>query len=383
MILGRLTVTSPRFLSCLQPFNNWSSIVSLHKMSFDKKKVCIVGSGNWGSAIAKIIGHNVVKHSEHFEEKVSMWVFEEMVEGKKLTEIINETHVNVKYLPKHPLPANIIAVPDLLDASRDADILIFVVPHQFINRLCDQMAGNIKSTAIGLSLIKGFMTVPTGGIELISHAINKKLNIPVSVLMGANLAPEVADEKFCETTIGSTSLEHGNMLRDIIQTDYFRVVVVKDVEAVEMCGALKNIVACGAGFVDGLGYGDNTKAAVIRLGLMEMIKFAELFYPGSQLSTFFESCGVADLITTCYGGRNRRVSEAFIKTKKSIAELEKEMLNGQQLQGPPTAEEVNFMLKNKNMENKFPLFTAVHRICIGEIAPEQMIDCIRNHPEHM
>merc|ERR1712063_54806 len=364
-------------------FNNWSSIVSLHKMSFDKKKVCIVGSGNWGSAIAKIIGHNVVKHSEHFEEKVSMWVFEEMVEGKKLTEIINETHINVKYLPKHPLPANIIAVPDLLDASRDADILIFVVPHQFINRLCDQMAGNIKSTAIGLSLIKGFMTVPTGGIELISHAINKKLNIPVSVLMGANLAPEVADEKFCETTIGSTSLEHGNMLRDIIQTDYFRVVVVKDVEAVEMCGALKNIVACGAGFVDGLGYGDNTKAAVIRLGLMEMIKFAELFYPGSQLSTFFESCGVADLITTCYGGRNRRVSEAFIKTKKSIAELEAEMLNGQKLQGPETARELQGVLKARGIApTQFPLFTAVYNCCYEGAPVASFLKTLENHPAH-
>ncbi|XP_046453440.1 glycerol-3-phosphate dehydrogenase [NAD(+)], cytoplasmic-like [Daphnia pulex] len=348
-----------------------------------KKKICVVGSGNWGSTIAKIVGHNVVKYNEQFESQVSMWVFEEMIDGKKLTEIINETHENVKYLPNHKLPTNVIAIPDVVEAAKDADILIFVIPHQFITRICEQLVGNIKATAFGLSLIKGFLPVPGGGIELISHAINKKLNIPIAVLMGANLAPEVADEKFCETTIGAASLENGNVLRDIIQTEYFRVVVVNDVEAVEMCGALKNIVACGAGFVDGLGYGDNTKAAVIRLGLMEMIKFAELFYPGSKLSTFFESCGVADLITTCYGGRNRRVSEAFVKSKKSIAELEKEMLNGQQLQGPATAEEVNFMLKAKGIEDKFPLFTAIHRICLGELSPEQMVDCIRNHPEHM
>ena len=87
---------------------------------------------------------------------------------------------------------------------------------------------------------------------------------------------------------------------------------MSDTQIVEICGALKNIVACAAGFCDGLKCGDNTKAATIRLGLKEMMKYGDHFYPGGNPATYFESCGVADLITTCYGGRNRKVSEAFV-----------------------------------------------------------------------
>lgn len=347
-----------------------------------KNRVCIIGSGNWGSAIAKIIGANTAK-LENFEDRVTMYVYEEIIDGKKLTEIINETHENVKYLPGHKLPENVVAVPDVVEAAANADILVFVVPHQFIRRICSTLLGKIKPTAVGLSLIKGFDKKEGGGIELISHIIAAELKIPMAVLMGANLASEVADEMFCETTIGCKDKAVGTVLRDMIQTSFFRVVVVDDVDSVECCGALKNIVACGAGFVDGLGLGDNTKAAVIRLGLMEMIKFVDVFFPGGKLSTFFESCGVADLITTCYGGRNRKVSEAFVKTGKTIEELERDMLNGQKLQGPFTAEEVNYMLKLKDMESRFPLFTAIHRICVGELKPDDLIDCIRSHPEHM
>uniref|UniRef100_A0A1B6LLG8 Glycerol-3-phosphate dehydrogenase [NAD(+)] n=1 Tax=Graphocephala atropunctata TaxID=36148 RepID=A0A1B6LLG8_9HEMI len=353
-------------------------------MSQDGKiyKVCIIGSGNWGSAIAKIVGRNAAA-LDAFNNEVTMYVYEEMIDGKKLTEIINQTHENVKYLPGHILPSNVVAVPDVVEAAKDADILIFVVPHQFIGPLCNALKGKIKPTAIGLSLIKGFERAKGGGIELISHIIKQQLQIQMAVLMGANLAGEVADEKFCETTIGSVDRTLGGILKIMIETPNFRVVVVDDADTVEVCGALKNIVACGAGFVDGMELGDNTKAAVIRLGLMEMIKFVDEFYPGSKLGTFFESCGVADLITTCYGGRNRRISEAFVRTGKTIEELEKEMLNGQKLQGPFTAEEVNYMLKNKGMENKFPMFTAIHNICTGLIKPEKFVDCIRTHPEHM
>ncbi|XP_071368832.1 glycerol-3-phosphate dehydrogenase [NAD(+)], cytoplasmic isoform X2 [Centroberyx affinis] len=324
------------------------------------KKVCIIGSGNWGSAIAKIVGANAAQNSK-FDNIVKMWVFEETVNGRKLTEIINTDHENVKYLPGHKLPSNV-----------------------FIGRVCDTMKDKIKTDALGMSLIKGVDEGPDG-LKLISDVIQEKLGITMSVLMGANIANEVADEKFCETTIGCKNKNHGVLLKELMQTNNFRVTVVEEYDVVEICGALKNIVAVGAGFCDGLGFGDNTKAAVIRLGLMEMIAFARIFCTAGPVSsaTFLESCGVADLITTCYGGRNRKVAEAFAKTGKSIEELEKEMLNGQKLQGPATAAEVYLILKHKNLIDKFPLFNAVYQICYQRHPVTEFISCLQNHPEHM
>lgn len=347
------------------------------------QKVCIVGSGNWGSAIAKIVGFNAEARPDLFDIDVNMWVFEEQVNGRKLTEIINTEHENVKYLQGIKLPQRVIAIPDVVEAAKDADVLVFVLPHQFVKRTCETLKGKIKKNAVAVTLIKGFEVAEGGGIHLISDVIRQILDIPCAALMGANIANEVAQENYCEATIGCRNLELGQKLKAIFQTSYFRIVVVPDETTVEVCGALKNVVATAAGFIDGLGFGDNTKAAVIRLGLMEMIKFCEVFYPGSKLETFFESCGIADLITTCYGGRNRRVAEAFAKTGKPIETLEQEMLQGQKLQGPPTAAEVNHMLKSKKMEERFPLFTAVHKICQNEMPVSDMIECIRKHPEHM
>ncbi|XP_053323217.1 glycerol-3-phosphate dehydrogenase 1-like protein [Spea bombifrons] len=345
-------------------------------------KVCIVGSGNWGSAVAKIIGNNV-KNTQKFAATVNMWVFEELINGRKLTEIINTDHENVKYLPGHKLPDNVVAVPDLGDAVKDADLLVFVIPHQFINKICQEISGKVHKKALGITLIKGIDEGPEG-LKLISDIIREKMGIDISVLMGANIANEVAAEKFCETTIGSRVRENGVLFKELLQTPNFRITVVDDADTVELCGALKNIVAVGAGFCDGLNCGDNTKAAVIRLGLMEMISFAKIFCKGQVSSaTFLESCGVADLITTCYGGRNRKVAEAFVKTGKSIEELENEMLNGQKLQGPQTSAEVYRILKQKGMVDKFPLFTAVYQICYEGVPVEEFISCLQSHPEHM
>ncbi|KAL7323136.1 glycerol-3-phosphate dehydrogenase [Mucor circinelloides] len=336
-----------------------------------KERVCVIGSGNWGSAVGKIIAENVLKHSEIFEPEVRQWVFEEDFKGEKLTDVINRERENPKYLPGIKFTPNIRAVPDLVDASRDASVLVFVLPHQFVRGVCEKMKEAIAPNAKAISLIKGLEIKPEG-VTLFSEEISRKLGINVAALSGANIADEVALERFCETTIGSRSEEDGELFFKLFNTNYFHVNVIRDYVGVELCGALKNVVAVGAGISDGLGYGSNTKAAIIRLGLMEMRKFGQTFFGTVEDTTFFESCGVADLITTCSGGRNRKVAEAFAKTGKPIDVLEKQMLNGQKLQGTLTAQEVHQFLSARKLTNEFPLFETVYRI-IYENAPLESI----------
>ncbi|TKR78270.1 hypothetical protein L596_019104 [Steinernema carpocapsae] len=315
------------------------------------KRIAIVGYGNWGSTIAKVVGENVMKYSE-FDSTVSMWVRDKDVNGRTLTDIINQDHENVLYLPGVKLPKNVVAISSLKETVENADILIFVTPHQMVQNVCTEIKEHVQSEAIGISLIKGIATKPDGRASAVSDEIRAHLNIDVSVLMGANLASEIAVGGFAEATVGCIHPEHGELFQRMFDTDNFRINVVRDVYTVEMCGALKNIVACAVGFAEGLGYGSNTKAALIRLGMLEMTKFVETFYPGSDLKTFFESCGLADLIATCSGGRNKRVCEEFVKSDKALHEVEKELLKGQSAQGPPTAEEIHGILSDVGLEER-------------------------------
>ncbi|XP_021594720.1 glycerol-3-phosphate dehydrogenase [NAD(+)] isoform X2 [Manihot esculenta] len=297
-------------------------------------RVTVVGSGNWGSVAAKLIASNTLKLPS-FHDEVRMWVFEETLPtGEKLTDVINRTNENVKYLPGIKLGKNVIADPDLDNAVRDANMLVFVTPHQFMEGICKRLVGKVKEGVEAISLIKG-MEVKMEGPCMISTLITEQLGINCSVLMGANIANEIAVEKFSEATVGyRTNREIAEKWVQLFSTPYFMVTPVQDVEGVELCGTLKNVVALAAGFVDGLEMGNNTKAAIMRIGLREMRAFSKLLFSSVKDSTFFESCGVADVITTCLGGRNRKVAEAFAKNggKRSFDELEAEMLQGQKLQ---------------------------------------------------
>jgi len=328
------------------------------------EKIAMVGSGNFGSALVRILGRNALRH-DVFDNEVKMYVHEEMIDGVPLTKLINENNENVKYLKNAKFTPNVVADPDIASAVSGATMICFCLPHQFLKPMVPAIKAAAAPGAKCLSAIKG-IDFDENGIVLISDIIRKELSADCSVLMGANVANDMASDAFCETTIGYKDPANGALFQLAYDDFSLKVGTVQDTVGVELCGALKNIVAIGAGFVDGLGYGGNTKAAIIRIGLKEMVKFCKTFYPNDGISddTFLESCGVADLITTCYGGRNRKCAEAFAAAgkSKSLDQIEAELLGGQKLQGTLTAKEVNHILKMKGMENEFPFFTTVYKI---------------------
>ncbi|KAF1815984.1 glycerol-3-phosphate dehydrogenase-like protein [Eremomyces bilateralis CBS 781.70] len=413
-----------------------------------KHKVTVVGSGNWGSTIAKVVAENTRENPNLFEPIVQMWVYEEEVSIPKsskhydasselcskpqpLSQLVNQLHENIKYLPNIALPENVVANPSIEDAVKDSSILIFNLPHQFIPKICRLLGGKILPFARGISCIKG-VEVSESGIRLLSDQIGEELGIYCGALSGANIATEIAMEKYSETTVaydppamdsrqpspsGSPSTSQVNLvttdlgdlhsatskqaqpsktklqalpadypplthetMKKLFHRPYFHVRLVSDTAGVSLGGALKNIIALAAGFVDGLGWGDNAKAAVMRVGILEMVRFGQAFFSTThhtRATTFTEeSCGVADVVTSCMGGRNFRCAKMALERGMTVEEIEEKELNGQKLQGISTAREVNAFLKSQGMEADFPLFTAVYNILEGKIKPQQIPDLI-------
>ncbi|GMM57259.1 glycerol-3-phosphate dehydrogenase (NAD(+)) [Maudiozyma humilis] len=348
-------------------------------------KIAVIGSGNWGTTIAKVVAENAALNPQLFGQEVRMWVFEEEIEGKKLTEIINTEHENVKYLPDIKLPVNLVADPDLLHTVEGADIIIFNIPHQFLARIVSQLKGHVDSHVRAISCLKGF-EVGAKGVQLLSTYVTDELGIECGALSGANIATEVAKENWSETTVAyhipedfrgeGYDVDH-KVLKALFHRPYFHVSVIEDVAGISVSGALKNVVALGCGFVEGLGWGNNASAAIQRVGLGEIIKFGQMFFPESRVETYYqESAGVADLITTCAGGRNVKVAKLMAESGLSALEAEKKLLNGQSAQGIITCKEVHEWLETCNSISEFPLFEAVYQIIYNNLPMENIPDMI-------
>ena len=160
-----------------------------------KEKIAMIGSGNFGSALVRILGRNALDKPETFDPKVSMYVHEEMIDGKPLTQIINETNENVKYLKGAKFTPNVKAVPDLKQAVQGAHVLVWVLPHQFIPRTAESVKDVIHPSAISVSMVKGGVDIAKDGLKLCSETIAEIVGHDVAVIMGANVANEVTRER--------------------------------------------------------------------------------------------------------------------------------------------------------------------------------------------
>jgi glycerol-3-phosphate dehydrogenase (NAD+) len=363
-----------------------------------REKVCIIGSGNWGTSIAITVANNAQRFN-FCDPTVNMWVYDEDIQYrgdiKKLSDIINEEHENVKYLPDIKLPHNLHAEPDLAKACSDASLIIFVIPHQFLPRILRRMKSYIPSHCRGVSLMKGMnfdleKKVPV----LISKSIEENLSssfedchfkFQCGVLMGANCARDVARGEMSESTLACDfdsrqGIDMNERTRQIFDSKSLHVQHVKDVAGAEL-----------AGVIDALGLGNNTKASLLRVGLKEMITFSQMFFKGVKTDTFLESCGIADLITTCYGGRNRKCAEEYARRRlgsdrKKLDgnecehlwyEVEKELLNGQKLQGTLACREVHIVLESRGLLHRFPLVKCIYDIAFEGIDVGQIVEGIQ------
>lgn len=267
------------------------------------KSVAVVGAGSWGTALAMVLADN--------EHEVRLWSHNE----NQVIEI-NQFHTNKKYLPEIVLPELIVGYASLNDALSGVDTVILAVPTKAIREVIRQIASVRKSSLTIAHVSKGIEPDSLMRItEMIKEEMPKELLKDVVVLSGPSHAEEVSLRHPTTVTVSSEIMEYAEEIQDLFINHNFRVYTNPDVVGVEIGGALKNIIALAAGITDGLGYGDNAKAALITRGLAEITRLGTRM--GANPLTFSGLTGIGDLIVTCTSvhSRNWRAGNLLAKGK--------------------------------------------------------------------
>jgi glycerol-3-phosphate dehydrogenase (NAD(P)+) len=257
-------------------------------------RVAVVGAGSWGTAVAGIAATN---------SDTVLWA-----RRPELAEVIDARHVNPDYLDGVDLPETLRCTSDLEAAVRDAEVLVLGVPSHGMRAIVAEAAPYIGDDVPILSLSKG---VEQQTLRRMTEVIDEELpsHIPerVGVLTGPNLAREVAAGQPAASVVAMRDEEVAAELQQLFMTTTFRVYTNPDVIGCEIAGALKNVMAIAAGIADGLGYGDNTKAALLTRGLAELTRLGVAL--GGEPLTFSGLAGMGDLVATCTStqSRNRTV----------------------------------------------------------------------------
>ncbi len=308
--------------------------------------IAVVGAGSWGTTLANLLA---VKGY-----RIDLWVFE-----PELVDIIKTERENTYFLPGFKLSDNIYPSNSLEKVVTKKDIVVMVVPSQVYRTVARQMIPFLKDNAVVVSASKGIenetLFTMTGVWQEELSGIKKKVEI--ATLGGPSFAKEVIRGIPTAVTVASTYPSLARELQKIFSTKYFRVYTSTDKIGVELGGALKNVIAIAAGITDGLGFGHNTRAALITRGLAEMIRLGVKM--GAQPLTFAGLSGIGDLLLTCTGdlSRNRTVGlklgqgktlEEILENMKMVAE------------GVATTRSVYNLAKK--MEVDMPIATGVYQI---------------------
>jgi len=311
-------------------------------------KVAVIGAGSWGTAIAGVLSAKGLK--------TVLWGHNE-----KHTDDLKRDRENKKYLPGFEFPQLLSIETDLKEAATGADVVCMVVPSHGYRKVFETLIPYLKTGASVVSAVKGIensslMTMTQVMRQCLGSALTAK-NLSLSVLSGPSFAKEVALGLPTLVTIGCDNLEDAQFLQNVFGSERFRVYAAQDMIGLEVSAALKNIIAIAAGISDGLGFGLNSRAALITRGLAEITRMGVAM--GADPVTFSGLSGIGDLVLTCTGDLSRNRSVGLkLGVGKKLPQILDEM--DMVAEGVKTTQSVHDLMLQ--MEVEMPILDQVYQI---------------------
>ncbi|WP_033543832.1 NAD(P)H-dependent glycerol-3-phosphate dehydrogenase [Planococcus sp. CAU13] len=319
------------------------------------EKITVYGAGSWGTALSYVLaqnGHDILLWSHRQDQ----------------AEEINR-HSNERYLKGIKLPENLKATSNLELAVKHADVHVLAVPTKAMREVSADIAGLIEKPSLFIHVSKGIEPDSLKRVsEMIREEIPEKWIADLVVLSGPSHAEEVVLEHPTTVTAACENTESAERVQDMFMNHYFRVYTNTDVIGVEVGGALKNIIALAVGITDGLGLGDNAKAAIMTRGLAEIARLGVKM--GATPLTFSGLTGVGDLIVTCTSrhSRNWRAGNMLGKGK-SLDEVLQEM--GMVVEGIRTTKAAHQMAKAHDVP--MPITEALYSVLFDNVPTEEAV----------
>jgi len=316
-------------------------------------RFAVLGAGGWGTAVARLLAN-----AGH---ETTLWA-----RDPKKAEAIGATRVNAKYLPDVTLPRERLTVTSRIEDALDADALFLAVPSFAVDDLLQRIAPLVEAPTL-INLAKGLDRATR---QTVSERVEARLpGAKPFALSGPSHAEEVGRDYPTAVVLAGKDCDLGATLQRAIATPRFRVYLSEDVRGVELCAAVKNVIALATGISDGIGYGDNSRGALITRGLAEMVRFGRAL--GIKEATFFGLGGLGDLVATCTSdhSRNRRVG-----TRLGRGEPLKSILSEMEMvaEGVHATGIVRTLAQDHGIE--MPITDAVARLLAEEVDPLTLVE---------